>query len=412
MRERVRTGRARRKLRGCTRFLITAATALAVTAVGGTLAAGPALAKTVSPLAVITTYLPQGAALTSYSGQLAATGGTKPYAWSVSAGALPAGLTLHAGSGAITGKPAESGTFDFTAEVTDSQSPAVSATQSESITVTAPALSVTTTSLPSATAGVAYSTTLAAAGGIPPYSWTLTAGSLPAGLTLKPNGTIAGKPTAGGTSDFTVEVADSNNPFSTAPASLSITVGVAPLVVTTAATLPTAYAGTPYSLKLGADGGTAPYTWTLSGGTLPAGLKLKSNGTISGTPTTAGTAMLTVKVSDAENPAATAAASLTLTVTTPLTITSTSPLPAALEQFGEYDTQLTASGGVQPYTWSVVTGAADLAEWGITLSPSGLLYAPPITDFPQGSFQFTVKVTDSANPAESATATFEIQTIG
>src|SRR6202167_5802846 len=122
MRERVGTGRARRKPRGYTSFLITAATALAVTAVGGTLAAGQALAKTVSPLAVITTYLPQGAALTSYSGQLAATGGTKPYAWSISAGALPAGLTLHAGTGAITGKPVTpSETADFTVEVTDSE---------------------------------------------------------------------------------------------------------------------------------------------------------------------------------------------------------------------------------------------------------------------------------------------------
>jgi hypothetical protein len=171
----------------------------------------------------------------AYSAQLAATGGTKPYTWSISAGSLPAGLTLHPATGAITGKPITSSqTTDFTVEVTDSEATPASATASESITVTTVPPAVTTTSLPAATDG-------AATGGITPYTRSLSGGSLPAGLTLHPNGTIFGTPKAGGTADFTVEVADSASPFETATASLSITVTVASLVVTTASNLPTAY---------------------------------------------------------------------------------------------------------------------------------------------------------------------------
>jgi len=72
------------------------------------------------------------------------------------------------------------------------------------------ALGVQTSSLPQGTAGVAYHATLQAVGGVPPYSWSVTAGSLPAGLTLTSSGQITGTPTSVGTSNFTVQVQDSN----------------------------------------------------------------------------------------------------------------------------------------------------------------------------------------------------------
>jgi hypothetical protein len=276
--------------------------AVALVAGAGMMTAGAALASTTSPLAVVTTYLPAATAQTSYSDQLAAVGGTKPYSWSVAGGALPTGLTLKA-NGTISGKPGQSGTFDFTAEVTDAD--AATATASESITVTAPSLTVTTNSLPDATEGAAYSEKLAATGGITPYTWTLSGGALPTGLTLKTNGTISGTPKEGGMFDFTAEVADSDNPYSTATADLFLRVEVAPLTITTASSLPAATAGAAYSVTLAASGGVAPYTWSLISGSLPAGVKLKSNGTIKGVvPTVDGTYDFTVQVSDAESPAA------------------------------------------------------------------------------------------------------------
>ena len=78
---------------------------------------------------------------------------------------------------------------------------------STGLTVTAGPLTITTTALPAATAGVAYTATLTATGGTPPYTWSIATGTLPAGLTLTPaSGVISGTPTATGTSSFTVQV--------------------------------------------------------------------------------------------------------------------------------------------------------------------------------------------------------------
>jgi hypothetical protein len=108
--------------------------------------------------------------------------------------------------------------------VTDSSSPAKTASANLSITILMP-LSVTTTSLPKGTVGSSYSATLAATGGTTPYTWKVTSGSLPAGLSLNAaTGAITGKPTASGTSSFTVTVTDSSSPAKTASANLSITV--------------------------------------------------------------------------------------------------------------------------------------------------------------------------------------------
>ena len=132
---------------------------------------------------------------------LAATGGTAPYTWTVAAGsALPAGLTLSS-AGVISGTPTTAETANFTVLVTDSATPAGTATKALSITVNVAgaALSITTTSpLAAGTVGTVYSpVTLAASGGTAPYTWTLAAGSplLPAGLTLSPAGVISGTPT-------------------------------------------------------------------------------------------------------------------------------------------------------------------------------------------------------------------------
>jgi hypothetical protein len=68
---------------------------------------------------------------------------------------------------------------------------------------------ITTATLPAATAGTAYSQTLAVAGGVAPFTWSLVAGdTLPAGLGLSPAGVISGTPTEGGRADFTVRVSD------------------------------------------------------------------------------------------------------------------------------------------------------------------------------------------------------------
>ena len=178
-------------------------------------------AAAVVPPTVTTSSLPSGTVGSSYIATLTASGGVTPYAWSISAGALPAGLSLSSSSGAISGTPTTAGTNSFTVQVKDANNQ--TGTASLSIAVNSPALAVTTSSLPAGTVGSAYSATLAASGGTAPYTWSITTGSLPAGLTLAPaSGLISGTPTTAGTSGFTVQVKDANN--QTATASLSIAV--------------------------------------------------------------------------------------------------------------------------------------------------------------------------------------------
>jgi large repetitive protein len=91
------------------------------------------------------------------------------------------------------------------------------------VTVVAP-LKITTSQLPAGKVGATYSASLTASGGIPPYKWKVTQGSLPAGLTLSSSGSISGTPTAKGTSSFHVQVSDSGQPTNKKSKNLSMTV--------------------------------------------------------------------------------------------------------------------------------------------------------------------------------------------
>src|SRR5664280_2382787 len=253
---------------------------------------------------ITTTSLPTGNVAIFYDSQLMATGGTTPYTWSLTSGALPPGLSLTAATGVISGTPTTTGSYPITVQVTDSERTPVTATAAFTIMIDpTPTLQVTTSSLLPGTQGVYYTSPLAATGGVPPYSWSLTAGSLPAGLTLSGTGVIAGTPIASGSFPITVQATDTQ--MNTASADLTLPINPGPLLITTKA-LPAGTTSVPYSATLGAAGGTPPYTWTILGN-LPSGLMLNaSTGLISGTPTTSGTSGITLKVQDSATPPATA----------------------------------------------------------------------------------------------------------
>jgi hypothetical protein len=134
---------------------------------------------------------------------------------------------------------------------------------------------------------------LTASGGTAPYVWTVSVGTLPAGLTLSAGGVLSGTPTSSGTSTFTVMVADS----AAGSATRAFTLAVSPLLITTT-TLSAGEVGAAYSEALAASGGTPPYTWVVTSGSLPTGLSLNAAGVISGTPTTPGTSTFTAQVTD------------------------------------------------------------------------------------------------------------------
>jgi hypothetical protein len=367
---------------------------------GGHSAEGLFSQTVVSLVSVTTTSLAQGVLGVPYSAALGASGGTAPYGWSLVSGQLPTGLSL-ASSGQISGTPGATGSYSFTVKVSDSSNPAQSATALLSIVVAAPVLAVTTSSLPGATVGVSYSATLQAGGGTTPYSWSLASGQLPPGLGLAASGQITGAPSAGGQYSFTVKVQDSSSTPQTATASLSINV-LASLVITTAS-LPNATLNTSYSATLAASGGTAPYTWTLSSGTLPAGLSLASNGQVSGTPTTAGNSSFTVKVVDSSASPQTASGPFTVTVVSSSSSLAiqTATLPGGAVG-ASYSASLQASGGTTPYSWSLSSGQLPP---GLSLATSGQISGTPSAS---GGYSFTVKIADSSSPVQTATASLSI----
>jgi len=182
------------------------------------------------------------------------------------------------------------------------------------VPITVTALSVATTTLPTAVINKAYSTTLTANGGLGPYTWTIITGSLPNGITMSSAGVFSGSASSTGSNDITVQVTDSQTPtHAVATGALTLKVNN-PLSIKTTS-LKIAAINVPYQQALTADGGATPYTWTLTSGTLPAGLNLDPNyGVIYGTPTAEGAFNITIQVSDGETPPVTAQQQFVLTV--------------------------------------------------------------------------------------------------
>ncbi len=253
-------------------------------------------------LKITTASLPAGTVGTSYSAELQATGGKAPYTWTIKSGAIPSGLLFRA-AGTISGTPAIAGSANtLTFEVTDADKNTATSRNLNLKINSAPAPRVTTTSLPNATVGFAYSASLQATGGKSPYTWSVKAGVLPAGLSLSATGSIVGTPTASG--DFgslVFAVSDANRGVGDS-GDLDLHVGSAPAPQITTTALPTGKVGTAYAFTLKATGGSGVYTWSVQSGALPSGLSLNSaTGAISGTPATPGFfTPLVFKVTDAD----------------------------------------------------------------------------------------------------------------
>ncbi|XQA69621.1 putative Ig domain-containing protein [Xanthomonas sacchari] len=331
------------------------------------------------------TTLPNGTAGQAYSAAITqASGGIAPYTYAVTAGALPAGVTVNSATGALSGTPTVTGNFSFTLVATDSTSGTPGqASRSYTLAIVAPTLTVAPSTLPSGTAGTAYNQTLSTSGGTAPYTYALSSGALPAGLSLSSTGVLSGTPTVAGSFTFVVGVTDAGSFGGSHAYTLSI---ASPTLAITPPTLPAAAINASYSQALSTSGGTAPYSYVLNAGALPSGMSLSAGGVLSGTPTTAGNFAFTVGVTDAN--AFTAAQAFTLTVASPTLTLSPPALPAGTAG-SAYSQALSATGGTAPYSYSLATGALPA---GLSLSAAGALSGTPTQ---AGSFTFTATVTDS-----------------
>jgi len=485
--------------------------AVAVDDAGNVSAVSATVRVTYSPITITTTTLASGQVGVAYAATIEVNGGTPPYSLTVSAGALPGGVTLSDG-GALSGTPTASGDFAFTVTATDanglstsqalslgvarpadpevtdvdevevtanpngsgeptvidlsgsvrnatrieivtppangtatvdgfavtyspspgyfgtdsftyravgfvdggaanaapapggSPSSAVSEPATVSIIIAAPTLTLAGGVQPAGEVGVAYSQVLTTSGGTAPYTYAVTAGALPTGITLDGDGTLSGSPTAGGTFSFTVTATDSST--GTGPFSVSavhdLTIA-APTLMVTPSTLPNAVAAQEYSATFTTSGGTGPYSYTVTAGTLPAGMSLSTAGVLSGVPTQGGVFAFTVTATDASTGAGPYSASQAMSLTVTASAIAVTPATLAGGTRGTpYVASVSASGGVAPYTYAVSAGALPT---GLSLSPAGEISGTPTA---LGTFAFQISATDSATGAGPYSGTVDL----
>ncbi|HMV85793.1 MAG TPA: putative Ig domain-containing protein, partial [Blastocatellia bacterium] len=327
--------------------------------------------------------LPAATVGTQYTQPFGAQGGTAPYSFNLGlGGSLPPGLSIV--NGVLTGAPSQAGSFPFSIQAIDING--CTDTKQYTLIVNPPCNTLFADPLvfTDGTQGTPYSNSLSPSGGTAPYSFTSANFSIP-GLTLNANGTISGTPTTVGLYNFTSNITDANGCTGSSSHQLKI-VSACNTITVTPATLPPLFVNAPFSQQLTADGGTAPYTFSLVG---QIGLSLSPSGLLSGTPNGAGQFAITANVTDANGCTGSKVYFVTITGCPTITV-SPNTLPAGMVGTA-YNQQLTASGGTGPYNFNVNLGTLPT---GMTLSAGGLVSGTPTQ---AGSFNFTAIATDANN---------------
>jgi len=314
--------------------------------------------------------------------------GCLPHHLVILSGAFPPGLTLtqlNDHTGLVSGTATEEGTFSVWLAVKDCDNK--SAETLFTFEVWGRRFSIATDSLAPAAVGSPYSSTLATAGIPSNTTWAVTSGTLPAGLTLSQDGTISGTPTAVGSSTFTVQATGVAKDFTgTRVDSHQYTLNVSALTASLSRSV--AEVGVPLRTAVVASGGQSPYTWSAT--SVPAGITVGSDGSLSGVPTKSGVYTLTLHLVDASGAAKDV--TVRLVVRARLAI-ATKRLRAATDGHA-YRANLAASGGVGPVAWS-----ASLPR-GLKLSKAGRITGVPTRT---GTFRVKVRVRDSLGATSTKT---------
>jgi hypothetical protein len=346
---------------------------------------------------------PAGATGISYPGYAftVASGGAAPLTWSAT-GALPPGLALSS-AGRLTGTPVTAGTYAFTVQVADARTPPLTGTLPVSVQITDSPIVVATTPAPpagivtNAFPGFTFAVT---SGGSPPFTWKVTLGALPPGVALGADGSLSGTPTAAGSFAFTVTATDSAPTPGTGSAPVNVTINSpALLAISSGNTPPVGVHGTPYSFAFTATGGYLPLSWAVTAGTVPAGLTLSPDGTLSGTPTVASPTPVafTVTVADSRTPTAATdslANAITISEPPPPTIEPQAP-PTGTVGVVYPPRQFFATDGLAPLVWIPPTAPMG----GLAISLDGVLSGTPST---AGIFPITLTVKDALNRTSPA----------
>ena len=339
--------------------------------------------------------------------------GSNPYTWyEIVNGGLPPGLSMTR-AGVISGTPTSTGLWRFWVwnhDVTYAQGGpdwCLNEDRSEiemSISVEA-GLVITSDSVEPATVGQPYSETLTAqqvanlnprTGSEVQATWSLASGALPPGLALSLAGVLSGTPSAEGSWQFQVKAQNgAQSDTETFAISARRPLTVAPSKPLATPPRPSVWeVAVPFSAKLTPSGGSGTYTFALGTGTLPTGLVLGPDGTILGTPRTAGVYRATVKVSDSDGRTVDYAANFGVAARL-----AVSTLALKQGEVGRlYRTRLASTGGLPVRRWKVLTGPLPK---GVHLNPTlGTLLGTPTK---AGSYRVTFQVTDGLKVAAKKT---------
>ena len=378
------------------------------------------LSITIHPeqLVIITNSLPGGSEGVAYQAAIQASGGILPYKWNILEGTLPPGLEMTPAEDLqISGIPAAAGAYPVTVQVKDSNIPPDSASRAMVINISPPPLQIKTSLLDEGYVNAAYSDRIRADGGSGDRTWTMTAGSLPPGLSFTDEcerALVDGIPTAGGTFYFTVRVQDNVYPNMSDTETLFIKVNQ--LRITTSS-LPNATSGVSYSYQLQAADGQPPYYWSetpasasaRAGSGFAEGIYINSGGVFSGNiqgfPETGS---VEFRVTDSSNP--------------PQVSTKTFQFRILAGDLGVYDNDLENGTVGIPYNEQIIyrRGTPPLhAPWtfsgdwpipGLSVSYSGDNYHLSITGTPtaNGTYHFNITIFDSSSPQKSRTDSYTI----
>jgi formylglycine-generating enzyme required for sulfatase activity len=336
-------------------------------------------------------------------GTFVVTGGVAPYQWSTTP-ALPAVLSLNATSGVISGN-LTAAPGNYTVAVIARDKGNQTATKNCTITILSdPLVWVTPGTLPAGKVASAYSTNLTVTAGKSPYNFVIKNGSapLPGGLTLNAStGRLSGLPTTAGNFSFTITAKDSASPVNTIERAFTMAIESYGMSVSG----PTAIAGTRYQSitpkQFSAIGGKAPYTWSAT--SLPLNLQLNpTTGILSGDVTAArGNYTATIKVDDDNKQSVIQNCTISIT-DLPVSWSNNATLPSAKVGVSYAGGNLTATGGKSPYTYSIKAGST--LPGNLTLTSGKIIGTPTAA----GTYTFTLNVTDSQSPQQTAERVFTL----
>ncbi len=379
-----------------------------------------------APLRIGGRNVPACTAGIAYEAFAVAQGGSGDIVWRVTGGMLPGGLALAdstADTVRIAGVATDTGAFRLTLHAVDRFYTGMSDSVPVSLDIAPqPALTVTGLPLPGARIDITYDDTLCVAGGEPPYVWEITQGALPTGLALAAADSdtacvvLAGTPSVADTFACVLRITDAHAPSLTVERPCTVVVLPPDLGIVTADTLPDAMVDSTYHAALTTSGGSGTVGWTLLSGQVPPGCSLwvaaaTDSAIVEGMPTDTGAYAFTVAVVDSVYTAMVDTTTFVLRVQrNPLLRIVTDSLPPAFVD-ESYDTTVCVKGGVPPYDWTMAVGAMPQGiDFDFAYAQNGCvgLVGMPMME---GTWDFTMRVTDSNVPQDTAYHAFSI-TVG